>query len=314
MASRRFAVIAAIFVFILAFAIAMPASAVPAPAGGVWSLLRSAHADYRGDAAQDEHAGHDHPWLGADGQPVPFDSDEEILDFLRTADIISTESIPTGVTRPKKLLLERDGVRMHAVFRNVDLTKERVRLRDGHFYMRLRDYGMFEVAAYRLARMLGYDNVPPVVARRIRGMRGSLQLWVEQAMPESGRREKGVHPPSYNTWLQQVQDMYLFDYLITNIDRHPGNYLMGHTGKLWMIDHTRAFQMFISDWTPDKIWFVDRQLWQRLQALDREMLRASLGDVLNVFEIDVLMERIDTFEAHIREHIARRGEAEVITP
>ena len=108
--------------------------------------------------------------------------------------------------------------------------------------------------------------------------------------------------------------MHLFDYLITNIDRHPGNYLMGHAGKLWMIDHTRAFQMHVADWTPEKIWFVNRQLWQRLQALDRETLQASLGDVLTEFEIEVLLERIGTFEAHIREHIARRGEAEVITP
>ena len=195
MGSRRFAVITATFAFIVAFAIAVPASAAQAPTDGAWSSPQPAYAG---------HVGHDHPWLGADGQPVPFDSDEEVLDFLRTADVVSTESIPTGITKPKKLLLERNGVRMHAVFRNVDLTKRRVRLDDGHFYMRLRDYGLFEVAAYRLARMLGYDNVPPAVVRRVGRTRGSLQLWVEQAMPESSRREKGARPPDYTVWLRQT--------------------------------------------------------------------------------------------------------------
>ncbi len=304
MGSRRFAVITAMFAFIVAFAIAIPASAAQAPADGAWSSPQPVYAG---------HVGHDHPWLGADGQPVPFDSDEEVLDFLRTADVVSTESIPTGVTKPKKLLLERNGVRMHAVFRNVDLTKRRVRLDDGQYYMRLRDYGLFEVAAYRLARMLGYDNVPPAVVRRVGGTRGSLQLWVEQTMPESSRREKGARPPDYTVWLRQTQDMYLFDYLITNIDRHPGNYLMGRTGKLWMIDHTRAFQTYVDGWTPDGNWFVNRQLWQRLQALDQETLQASLGDVLTKVEIEVLLERVDEFMAHIRGQIAERGETEVIT-
>ena len=56
-----------------------------------------------------------------------------------------------------------------------------------------------------------------------------------------------------------------------------------------------------------------KELWHRLRGLDRETLQASLGDVLDRFEIDGLMEHIDAFQAHIDAHIARRGEAEVIT-
>ncbi len=314
MGSRRFAVTTIIFSCLAVVSIALPVTAAPVPQTAAQRSLRyQSYSHYAGHVAQGDHAGHVHSWLGADGHAVPFDSDEEILDFLRTADVVSMETITTGVTKPKKLLLERDGMRVHAVFRSIDVTKNKVRLDNGHFYMRLRDYGLFEVAAYRLARMLGYDNVPPAVVRRIGTMHGSLQLWVEQAMVERGRREAGVQPPNFTTWLQQMQDMHLFDYLITNIDRHTGNYLMGHTGKLWMIDHTRAFQMHVGDWTPDKIWFVKRQLWQRLQALDRETLQATLGDVLTEFEVEELMARIDTFKVHIRGHIARRGAAEVIS-
>ena len=37
--------------------------------------------------------------------------------------------------------------------------------------------------------------------------------------------------------------MRLFDSLIFNDDRNPGNYLFDADWKLWMIDHSRAFQM-----------------------------------------------------------------------
>ena len=101
--------------------------------------------------------------------------------------MISDERIPVGVTKPRKLLLDHNGVRAHAVFRNVDVEKHRVRLKNGEFYMRLRDYDLFEVAAYRLANLLGMGNVPPAVVRRIDGTKGSLQLWVEQAGTGSAR-------------------------------------------------------------------------------------------------------------------------------
>lgn len=50
---------------------------------------------------------------------------------------------------------------------------------DGSYFMRLRDYYMFERAAYVLARMLGLDNVPPTVIRRFGRNRASLQMWGE---------------------------------------------------------------------------------------------------------------------------------------
>ena len=33
-------------------------------------------------------------WLDADGNPLPFQTDEEILEFLRTADVVSVVRIP----------------------------------------------------------------------------------------------------------------------------------------------------------------------------------------------------------------------------
>jgi len=252
-------------------------------------------------------------WLGPDGQPVPFASDTEVLEFLRTAAVVSIETIPSGITKPRKVLLESDGIRAHAVFRDVDVSKDRVRLRSGEFYYQLHDSGLFEVAAYRLALLLGIDNVPPTVVRRIGATEGSLQLWIENAMTERSRREGGLAPTDFPGWLEQMRTMSLFDSLVGNIDRHTGNYLLDSRGKLWMIDHTRAFQRFLRDWSPRKIALCDRQLWERLQVLDEETLKETLGDFLTPFEIEHLADRLKGVVAHIEEQIATRGESNVIT-
>jgi hypothetical protein len=198
------------------------------------------------------------------------------------------------------------------VFRYVDLRKEQIRLDDGTFHMELRDSALFEVAAYRLAVRLGLDNVPPTVVRTIDNTKGSLQLWVEGAMTEADRRRRELRPPDYSGWLAQMRRMTLFDALIGNIDRNAGNYLLDETGKLWMIDHTRAFQRFVRDWTPDRIAMCERHVWERLRELDREQLDELLDDVLTPFEIDHLSARLEDVVGHIATQIARRGESEVI--
>ena len=55
-------------------------------------------------------------WLDADGQPLPFETDEELLVFLRTAKVVSEKPIGVGVNQSVKVTLQQDGVRAHAIF------------------------------------------------------------------------------------------------------------------------------------------------------------------------------------------------------
>jgi hypothetical protein len=247
------------------------------------------------------------------GEPgSPFETGGDALEFLREAEVIAVERIPTGVTEPQKVLLQGDGVRAYAVFRYVDLVKEQVWMRDGTFHRELRDSALFEVAAYRLSVRLGLDNVPPTVVRTIGNRQGSLQLWVDNAMTEADRRRQNIRPADLAGWLAQKRIMTLFDAVVGNIDRHAENYLLDDSGKLWMIDHTRAFQKYIDEWTPEPIALCERSVWRRLQGLDRHGLDELLGDLLTTFEIDHLAERIDAVVAHIRAQIDARGENAVI--
>ena len=50
-----------------------------------------------------------------------------------------------------------------------------------------RDHYANNVAAFELSRMLGMNNVPPGVVRRVGRNKGSLHLWIENSQ-HRGRR------------------------------------------------------------------------------------------------------------------------------
>ena len=65
-------------------------------------------------------------WMGPDNELLPFQTDEEVLEFLSTAEVIKFKEITSGKNRPLKVRLEKDGIQANAIFRMVQ-QKE-----DGH--------------------------------------------------------------------------------------------------------------------------------------------------------------------------------------
>lgn len=251
------------------------------------------------------------PWLGVDGEPLPFTDEEAILDFLAHATVIESRRTAGGTNRPFKLTLERDGVRAHAVFRTVDRNREagsrlRPRLRE----TRPRDSYVFEVAAYEIARLLGLRRVPPVVLRTIDGRTGSLQLWMERTRTKASRIETDETPTHPASWHLQHQLMTSFDLLIHNADRNPGNVLVDDDGRLWFIDHTRAFQQVPS--VISSIEVCERSFYERLRSLDPKLLRRRLRPYLTVAEIGALSRRRQQLLEHLERLIAERGEGAVL--
>ena len=251
-------------------------------------------------------------WLGADGKPLPFVSDEQVIGFLRTARVVSRKHTEVGVTRPYKVLLERDGLEMHAVFRDVSVHQRMVRMSDGSTKLNFRDESLFELAAYRLSRLLGLDNVPPVVERRIGDRKGTLQAWVEGAMTEKERREKGLQAPNPLQWVRQVQVMSLFDDLICKQDRNTGNVLIDAAWKLWMIDHTRAFCRNKEPKTSQDIRSCPTGMWERLQKLDKDVVRKQMSGILLLAEVNGLMDRRDRLVELLQKLIDEKGERAVL--
>jgi hypothetical protein len=237
-----------------------------------------------------------HVWLDAEGEPLPFQ-----------ARVLSREETDVGVTGAEKVLLESDGTRAHAIFRVVDI--ERVRAQVGpHFYRRFRDFYLHECAAHELARWLGLQSVPPAVPRRLSERDGSLQIWVENTRDEESQE---FNPPDARAWVEQVWDMELFDNLILNVDRNSGNVLVGQQYRLWLIDHTRAFQPAVDLLAPERLRKVNRRVWDRLRAADEEDLREVVGDYLDRGQLRALAKRRELLLEHVERLVAERGEGAV---
>ncbi len=256
-------------------------------------------------------------WLDPDGKPLPFQSNLEVEEFLRTAEIVSRERVGAGLNNPLRVLLEKDGIRMHAIFRDVHVERNQMPLSDGRTSFFFRDEAIFECAAYELAKLLGLDTVPPAVGRKIRGQQGTLQVWVENVPTEKAMREKTDVPPARGInrwrWIMQRQNIYIFDNLIYNEDRNTGNILIeSDWKKLWMIDHTRAFRRWKELMNPEQVQFAERSLWEKLQALDETAVRVKLQDFLNPAELNGLIERKGLLVDHIQRLIDERGEKDVL--
>lgn len=271
---------------------------------------------YRGEAGV---------WIGPDGTALPFRDYDEIEEFLSAAKILEVEEIPVGITKPVKMMMERDGVRMNAIFRNVEVFKHREESRKG-LRFNFRDSCLFECAAYRLSRMLGLKNVPPVVRRELRRedfeksedyfrleyRKGSLQAWVENAFTEKDRQEKSLRPPDYRNWAQQHRMMKVFDNLIFNDDRNQTNILIGPDWKIWFIDSTRAFRPLDDLPDPDDLVGCDRGAWEKLVQLNDELLDEQLGDLLMGGELRALKKRRQKLIERVGQEIDRRGKDAVL--
>ena len=233
---------------------------------------------------------------GPEGKLLPFAADAAAVEFLATAEVVSSRELPGGTNRTLQVLLEKDGVRAHAAFRTVDRRIERAVVGD-RVVIRFEDNHRFEVAAYELSRLLGMSEIPPTVLRRIDGEDGSLQLWIEGATTELDRRHRG-EPEVTGPYFRRQQVMRLFDRLIDNFDRNLGNLLIDGAGHLWLIDHTRSFRLTAEVEAIGTVTQCERRFYDRLEALDLETLREHLDPYLDRPQIRFLWRR----RAKVLEH------------
>jgi len=248
-------------------------------------------------------------WLGPDGNPLPFADHDEVVAFLRAAEVIEQREVGGSQNKPIKMLLEHDGVRAHAIFRRVNRIWQREWVH-GTFRRHLIDRARSERAAYVVSRVLGFDNVPPTVLREIDGQRGSLQLWIEGAESLADLTDRrGEMPPNF---VEQMEAIWAFDNLVFNVDRHPGNILVGPDGRLWMIDHTQSFQYDSKLLDADSLFALPATMWGRLATIDEPELEEILDDALNGTQISALLKRRQRMLELIRDRIAEFGRRQVL--
>lgn len=280
---------------------ALSAAAQPAPAAP--AAVGRAHT--AAEAAQ--------RWTAKDGKPLPFESEEQLLEFLRSAEVKADKEITGGgITFPHKLLLEKDGVSAEAIFRSVNEERLQGNTGGGRSDLFFRDCYIFEPAAYELSRLLGLDSVPPATLRKVKNQKGSVQIWVENAMTDMKKAKENIAAPDEQHWNKQLQIMNVFDALVYNTDRNRGNILITPDWKLWMIDHTRAFRRLPELQHADMLKQCERNLYHNLQTLDEAGARGRLKDYLNPYELDALFKRRKLILERFDKLIAEHGEDQVL--
>jgi hypothetical protein len=230
-------------------------------------------------------------------------SDTEIEQFLQRAKVIKTRGAGKGITASIRATLT-DGVLTHdAHIQTIDERKTEFRGTTSTEF-NFRDSWSFNVAAYRISRLIGLDLVPVSVARRWKNTEAAYTWWIDDvAMDEAERLKKKQSPPDSLRWNEQIQLVRLFDQLIANVDRNLGNLIITSDWNLWAIDHTRAFRTQPTLKTPGNIARCDRQVLERMKQLDRATLKNEVGEFLQGYEIDSLLKRRDA----IVEMIEQRG-------
>jgi hypothetical protein len=232
-------------------------------------------------------------------------SDAEIERFLLKARVVKTRSAGKGITGSLRATLA-DGTLTHdAHIQTIDESKREFKGTQGT-ELNFRDSWTFNVAAYRISRMLGFELVPVSVARKWKTSDAAFTWWVDDVkMDEADRLKEKIQPPDPGSWNEQMQLVRLFDQLIANVDRNLGNLVITNNWTVWAIDHTRAFRLQPTLKTPGNIARCDRTMFDRLKKLDKESLKREVGRYLLSWELDAMLKRRDAIVAIIES----RGEA-----
>jgi hypothetical protein len=215
--------------------------------------------------------------------------------FLLTADIVSEQYAGKGVTNSQKAMLT-DGTVTHAAqIQRIDIYRPLFHGKNGSTEPDFKDCWKFNVAAYRLAKLLGLTDMTPVsVARTVNGTPAAVTWWVDGVLMDDRERvSRNIHPPDVEHWNHQMYTVRVFDELIYNTDRTQDNLLIDTHWNLWMIDYTRAFRKWESLRNPAMIVHCSPGLLIALQTLRREDVERELGPFLTPEEIDGLMARRD---------------------
>jgi len=220
---------------------------------------------------------------------------EQKEEFLRAAKLVGDKSAKKGITDTQRVTLS-DGTLTHdASVQRIDEHKDVFQGQDGTSEFNFKDTYKFNVAAWKLARLLGIDDMmPPYVDRKFKGDSASYSWWVDDVMMDEEQRTKQhATAPNLEVWNQEMYVVRVFDQLIYNTDRNLGNLLIDKNWHIWMIDHSRTFRTRHDLRNPKNLVQCDRNLLSKMKALDEATLKKALSPYVTSEEIKGLLARRD---------------------
>jgi hypothetical protein len=222
-------------------------------------------------------------------------SDAELEEFMASAEIVSVSDIGTGITKPKRVVQRMDGVTNDSIFKYED-SHPGIESRSSYISRRNDDSDryIYDVAAYKLDRMLGWEMVPTAILSEVEGRGGALSDWVENAVNERDRLEQEMPFQGYCKQAEQYRLRFVFDILIHNDDRNLTNILWTRDDFMMrFIDHSLAFRS--TKKRPKQYRKVTLRvsdlLRARLESLTPESMDAELSPYLHPRQIEAILAR-----------------------
>src|ERR1700720_4442745 len=238
---------------------------------------------------------------------------EQIKQFLLTAKVVHSKESKKGATHTVRLTLSDGTVTHDASFQALDQHKREMKLANGTTELNFVDSYKYNIAAYELAELLGMDDIVPVyVERKWEGNTGSLSWWLPVKMDEAERYKQKIAAPDPDAWNNQMFKIRVFDQLVSDADPNLTNVLIGENWQIWRIDFSRAFRLNKEPKDPKDLVRCDRQLLQKLKALDANTLTEKTNGYLTKDEVKAVMMRRDKIVAQFQKMIAEKGENEVL--
>ena len=244
----------------------------------------------------------------------PVLTPQEMEAFLLHAEIGATrKSAAAGTTSARRVTLS-DGRTTHdAQIQDVDIQKPFFDVVPRFAEINFKDTYRYNIAAYRLSRLLGLEEVPMSVPRTVDGRPAAVTWWIDDVIMDEGtRQQKKVASPSPSRTASYTLILRVFDELIQNRDRNAGNLLWTSDWKMWMIDHTRAFRSDHNLLKPLALQRCERTLLDRMRGLTAASVMEGVGGMLTTDEIEALMARRDALVKLFDARIAQRGEKAVL--
>jgi hypothetical protein len=240
-------------------------------------------------------------------------------EYLKTAEIVRSEEIGEGVTKPFRLYLKEGDVEAKAAW------KDPSGIQNGYL-----EGWQYEIAAYRLDKLIGLNTIPVAVEREFNGEPGALSLWATSQYSLLKIMDENIEIPE--AVRQKVDDMkYVtraFDSLIANEDRTQQNILYTKDWRTILIDHSRSFRSTKeftenlvcgknglkkhTDGSPYLFRRLPRSLVERVRALDFKSIKEAVGPYLTDKEIEAVLKRKALLLAEIDEMIKENGQAKVL--
>ena len=255
------------------------------------------------------------PCLAQNAAPAtqPALTPPEMEDFLLHARIVAKKGGLKGVTNAQRVTLSDGRVTHDAQVQDVDIAKAIFEVGPKNTEINFKDTYRYNIAGYRLSRLLALDNVPMSVQRTVEGKPAAVTWWIDDVMMEEGERQKKkVVSPDPGRTNSYIHILRVFDELIQNRDRNAGNLIWTTDWTMWMVDHTRAFRLSKDLLKPELLERCERTLFEGMRALTAPALTEAMGKSLTMQEIDALLARRDVIVKLFDGKIAQRSEAAVL--